>query len=162
ALLRGPARAQPAMERARLDGARPDLGGAVRRPDGPEREANAGNPGRGLHSGPRRHVDRALCAGRALAVAAHRALRLVGDRDHCGLRRGVRPLYAPGTRARAGAAGRGDAMSAASWLTAVLVLAGCRVAEPPMTTMAPKSDLAAWTYRLYLQVIAWDSLILVL
>jgi cytochrome c oxidase subunit 2 len=48
------------------------------------------------------------------------------------------------------------------WLIMALVLAGCRIAEPPMTTMAPKSDLAAWTHGLYLQVIGWDSLILAL
>jgi cytochrome c oxidase subunit 2 len=41
-------------------------------------------------------------------------------------------------------------------------LAGCRAAPPPMTTFAPKSDLAQWTQSLYLQVIGWDSLILVL
>jgi cytochrome c oxidase subunit 2 len=48
------------------------------------------------------------------------------------------------------------------WIGAALVLAGCHTAEPPMTTMAPKSDLAAWTHDLYLQVIGWDGLILVL
>ena len=47
-------------------------------------------------------------------------------------------------------------------LAMAVVLAGCRAAEPPMTTMAPKSDLAAWTHGLYLQVIGWDSVILVL
>jgi len=53
-------------------------------------------------------------------------------------------------------------MRSTRWLATALVLAGCRTAEPPMTTMAPKSDLAAWTHGLYLQVIAWDGLILVL
>jgi cytochrome c oxidase subunit 2 len=42
----------------------------------------------------------------------------------------------------------------------LLMLAGCRGVPPPMTTMAPKSDLAEWTHALYLQVIGWDSLIL--
>lgn len=42
----------------------------------------------------------------------------------------------------------------------LLLLAGCTTAEPPMTTMAPKSDFAEWTHSLYLQVIGWDSLIL--
>jgi cytochrome c oxidase subunit 2 len=45
---------------------------------------------------------------------------------------------------------------------AATALAGCRTVEPPMTTFAPKSDFAEWTYSLYLQVIAWDSFILVL
>jgi cytochrome c oxidase subunit 2 len=47
-------------------------------------------------------------------------------------------------------------------LAAALVVAGCRTVQPPMTTLSPKSDLAAWTYRLYLQVIGWDGLILAL
>jgi cytochrome c oxidase subunit 2 len=45
-------------------------------------------------------------------------------------------------------------------LLALLLAAGCARGEPPMTTMAPKSDFAEWTHRLYLQVIGWDSLIL--
>ena len=42
----------------------------------------------------------------------------------------------------------------------LLPFAACTRGEPPMTTMAPKSDLAEWTHRLYLQVIGWDTLIL--
>ncbi len=43
-----------------------------------------------------------------------------------------------------------------------VLLAGCVRVEPPMTTMAPKSDFAEWTQRLYLQVIGWDSFILII
>ena len=43
-----------------------------------------------------------------------------------------------------------------------VVFAGCQGAEPPMTTLAPKSDIAKWTQTLYLQVIGWDTFILVL
>ncbi len=39
------------------------------------------------------------------------------------------------------------------------VLCGCHGAEPPMTTLAPKSDLGEWIYRLFLEVTAWDALI---
>jgi cytochrome c oxidase subunit II len=39
------------------------------------------------------------------------------------------------------------------------LLCGCRGADPPMTTLAPKSDLAQWIYRLFLEVTAWDALI---
>jgi cytochrome c oxidase subunit 2 len=60
-----------------------------------------------------------------------------------------------------GAAGAGRVRSAC-WLLAIVALAGCRSVQPPMTTMAPKSDLAAWIHTLYLQVIVWDSLILIL
>ncbi len=42
-----------------------------------------------------------------------------------------------------------------------VLLCGCRGAEPPMTTLAPKSDLAQWIYRLFLEVTAWDALIFV-
>jgi cytochrome c oxidase subunit 2 len=45
---------------------------------------------------------------------------------------------------------------------AMLVLVGCRPVQPPMTTLAPKSDLGEWTQSLYLQVIGWDTFILVL
>jgi len=47
-------------------------------------------------------------------------------------------------------------------LLAIVALAACRSVQPPMTTMAPKSDLASWIHTLYLQVIVWDSLILIL
>ncbi|HEY6419039.1 MAG TPA: cytochrome c oxidase subunit II [Candidatus Binataceae bacterium] len=39
------------------------------------------------------------------------------------------------------------------------MLAGCNSPERPMTTLAPKSDLADWIYRLFLEVTAWDALI---
>jgi cytochrome c oxidase subunit II len=39
---------------------------------------------------------------------------------------------------------------------------GCaRGRELPMTTLAPKSDLAEWIYHLFIQVSLWDALILV-
>ena len=53
-------------------------------------------------------------------------------------------------------------MSRGTVVALATVLGGCRTAEPPMTTFAPKSDFAEWTYSLYLQVIGWDSFILVL
>jgi cytochrome c oxidase subunit II len=40
-------------------------------------------------------------------------------------------------------------------------LAGCgQSAEPPMTTLAPKSDMAQWIHRLFIEVTLWDALIL--
>jgi cytochrome c oxidase subunit 2 len=44
----------------------------------------------------------------------------------------------------------------------LLLLGGCARGLSPMTTMAPKSDFADWIQRLYLQVIGWDSLILLI
>ncbi len=41
-----------------------------------------------------------------------------------------------------------------------LGLASCGGRELPMTTWAPKSDLAEWIYALFLQVTAWDALIM--
>ena len=39
--------------------------------------------------------------------------------------------------------------------------AGCTSSrELPMTTLAPKSDLAAWIYHLFIEVTLWDALIL--
>ncbi len=46
-------------------------------------------------------------------------------------------------------------------LMLLFVLGGCGSTPPPMTTFAPKSDFAEWTQTLYLQVIGWDTLILV-
>ena len=38
---------------------------------------------------------------------------------------------------------------------------GCATGrELPMTTLAPKSDLAEWIYHLFIQVTLWDALIL--
>ncbi len=52
-------------------------------------------------------------------------------------------------------------MKVAPHLIPLCLLAGCTGALPPMTTFAPKSDFAEWTQTLYLQVIGWDTLILV-
>ncbi|MGH7814837.1 MAG: cytochrome c oxidase subunit II [Candidatus Binataceae bacterium] len=42
-----------------------------------------------------------------------------------------------------------------------LALAGCAGnKELPMTTLAPKSDLARWIYNLFLEVTAWDALVM--
>jgi len=41
-----------------------------------------------------------------------------------------------------------------------LVLAGCSAKGRPMTTLAPKSDLANWIQRLFIQVTLWDALVL--
>ena len=44
---------------------------------------------------------------------------------------------------------------------AAAVCCGCaKGRELPMTTLAPKSDLAQWIYHLFIQVILWDALIL--
>jgi cytochrome c oxidase subunit 2 len=53
-------------------------------------------------------------------------------------------------------------MKRPSILGLLLLLGGCGRDMPPMTTMAPKSDFAEWIQRLYLQVIGWDSLILLI
>jgi cytochrome c oxidase subunit II len=42
---------------------------------------------------------------------------------------------------------------------AALALAGCAAKEPPMTTLAPKSDLGVWIYNLFLRVTEWDAFI---
>ncbi len=39
---------------------------------------------------------------------------------------------------------------------------GCAGRDLPMTTLAPKSDLAQWIYDLFVQVTMWDALILVI
>ncbi|MGH7779358.1 MAG: cytochrome c oxidase subunit II [Candidatus Binataceae bacterium] len=46
-------------------------------------------------------------------------------------------------------------------MTAVaMLLAGCAENRGlPMTTLAPKSDLADWIYRLFIEVTLWDSLV---
>jgi len=49
--------------------------------------------------------------------------------------------------------------AAAPLMAAALALAGCAASEPPMTTLAPKSDLAQWIYDLMVEVTAWDALI---
>ncbi len=41
-----------------------------------------------------------------------------------------------------------------------LAIAGCSAKDRPMTTLAPKSDLAQWIQSLYIEVTAWDAIIL--
>ncbi len=41
-----------------------------------------------------------------------------------------------------------------------LTIAGCSAKEHPMTTLAPKSDLAQWIQSLFIEVTAWDAIIL--
>ena len=40
-----------------------------------------------------------------------------------------------------------------------LAIAGCSDTGRPMTTLAPKSDLAQWIQSLYIQVTMWDAMI---
>ncbi|HUY28129.1 MAG TPA: cytochrome c oxidase subunit II [Candidatus Binataceae bacterium] len=48
----------------------------------------------------------------------------------------------------------------AAMLAAAATLAGCAQGrELPMTTLAPKSDLAVWIYRLLIEVSLWDALV---
>ncbi len=45
-------------------------------------------------------------------------------------------------------------------ILAATALAGCASeSDKPMTTLSPKSDLAQWIYRLFIQVTLWDALI---
>ncbi|HYK18672.1 MAG TPA: hypothetical protein VEV37_11655, partial [Bryobacteraceae bacterium] len=41
----------------------------------------------------------------------------------------------------------------------VLSIAGCSAADHPMTTLAPKSDLADWIRSLFFDVTIWDAII---
>jgi cytochrome c oxidase subunit 2 len=41
-----------------------------------------------------------------------------------------------------------------------LSIAGCSATDHPMTTLAPKSDLAQWIQNLYIDVTVWDAIIL--
>ncbi len=43
-----------------------------------------------------------------------------------------------------------------------LTIAGCSDTDRPMTTLAPKSDLAQWIQNLLIQVTVWDAIILVI
>jgi len=54
------------------------------------------------------------------------------------------------------------AIRACAAIAALASLAGCGGANLPMTTLAPKSDLAEWIYRLFLQITAWDALIFII
>jgi cytochrome c oxidase subunit 2 len=47
-------------------------------------------------------------------------------------------------------------------LALTAVLAGCQKANPPMDTLAPKSDFANWIYGLFVEVTAWDLFILLI
>jgi cytochrome c oxidase subunit 2 len=49
-------------------------------------------------------------------------------------------------------------------LAMAIAVAGCQSDDPahPMSTMAPRSDLANWCYGLFMEVTAWDLLILVI
>ena len=40
-----------------------------------------------------------------------------------------------------------------------LAIAGCSAEDRPMTTLAPKSDLAQWIQSLYIDVTVWDAII---
>ena len=50
--------------------------------------------------------------------------------------------------------------SVAMRVTIALAIAGCSDTDRPMTTLAPKSDLAQWIQSLYIQVTIWDAIIL--
>ncbi len=55
---------------------------------------------------------------------------------------------------------RATTFMSAAILAASAILSGCaRRAELPMTTLAPKSDLADWIYRLFIEVTLWDALV---
>jgi len=41
-----------------------------------------------------------------------------------------------------------------------LAISGCSDADRPMTTLAPKSDLAQWIHSLFIDVTVWDGIIL--
>jgi len=56
---------------------------------------------------------------------------------------------------------RNISLAAFAMLTA-LAFAGCSDKNRPMTTLAPKSDLAKWIQDLFVQVTLWDSLVLII
>jgi len=49
--------------------------------------------------------------------------------------------------------------SVAMRVAIALAIAGCSDTDRPMTTLAPKSDLAQWIQSLYIQVTVWDAII---
>jgi cytochrome c oxidase subunit 2 len=56
---------------------------------------------------------------------------------------------------------RGAVLPGATALAATAACFGCtKGRELPMTTLAPKSDLAEWIYHLFIQITLWDALIL--
>src|SRR5260370_26185367 len=50
--------------------------------------------------------------------------------------------------------------SIATRVAIVLTIAGCSDKDRPMTTLAPKSDLAQWIQSLYIDVTVWDAIIM--
>jgi cytochrome c oxidase subunit II len=52
------------------------------------------------------------------------------------------------------------AVFAALQMTIALTIAGCSATDRPMTTLAPKSDLAQWIQALFIDVTLWDALVL--
>src|SRR5258708_29044832 len=49
--------------------------------------------------------------------------------------------------------------SVAMRMAIALAIAGCSDKDRPMTTLAPKSDLAQWIQSLYIDVTIWDAII---
>jgi cytochrome c oxidase subunit II len=49
--------------------------------------------------------------------------------------------------------------SVAMRVAIALTIAGCSATDRPMTTVAPKSDLAQWIQSLYIDVTVWDAII---
>src|ERR1700757_4265465 len=54
---------------------------------------------------------------------------------------------------------RHSVASVAMRVAIALTIAGCSAKDRPMTTLAPKSDLAQWIQSLYIQVTIWDAII---
>src|SRR6266436_4883699 len=54
---------------------------------------------------------------------------------------------------------RHSVVSVAMRVAIALAIAGCSAKDRPMTTLAPKSDLAQWIQSLYIQVTIWDAII---
>lgn len=50
----------------------------------------------------------------------------------------------------------------AAELVLALAIAGCGGSDLPLTTMAPKSDFANWILAVYLEVIGWDTFVLLI
>ena len=55
-----------------------------------------------------------------------------------------------------------NAVRHAGAIALVLALASCGKGEVPLTTMAPKSDFANWIFGVYLEVIGWDTIVLII
>jgi cytochrome c oxidase subunit II len=52
--------------------------------------------------------------------------------------------------------------TAGAFVGVAFALSGCSDANRPMTTLAPKSDVAQWIQSLFIEVTAWDALILLI